>query len=144
VQVKLGTVVTRLNVSGAPRVLDLIEEDLWLPDVWKIYQMSESNYGADNKDWLSLSDDEFQEVVERCRVAAEERGVTLRVYRNSTREGTYFFIDPDCEVVVIDRHGERRLGNFFALSDDGTPSEPVLAARNAENFTTTYPDVLEG
>ncbi|WP_328442485.1 radical SAM protein [Streptomyces sp. NBC_00457] len=142
VRVKLGTVITRRNVSGAPRVLDLIEEDSWLPDVWKVYQMSETNYGADNGDWLSVGDEEFEEVVEKCQQKAEERGVTLRVYRNSTRTGSYFFIDPDCEVVVVDEGGERRLGNFFSLLEDGAPrpADLVLPSRNMENFVRTYPD----
>jgi MoaA/NifB/PqqE/SkfB family radical SAM enzyme len=142
VQVKLGTVVTRVNSAGAPRVLDLVEEDKWLPDVWKIYQMSETNYGADNKDWLSLGDEEFEEVVEKCGIAAAERDVVLRVYRNSTRTGSYFFIDPDGEVVVIDEAGERRLGNFFSMLARKTP-EPlplVRPDRNAANFLGTYPD----
>ncbi|MFF4499933.1 radical SAM protein [Streptomyces sp. NPDC001401] len=142
VGVKLGTVVTRRNVSGAPRVLDLIEEDAWLPDIWKVYQMSETNYGADNSDWLSVGDEQFEEVVDRCRSAAEERGVALRVYRNSTRTGSYFFIDPDCEVVVIDDDGERRLGNFFTLLEDGGSRSAGLVSpfRNVENFVGTYPD----
>lgn len=142
VQVKLGTVVTRVNSAGAPRVLDLVEKDKWLPDVWKIYQMSETNYGADNKDWLSLGDEEFEEVVEKCRIAAVERDVVLRVYRNSTRTGSYFFIDPDCEVVVIDEAGERRLGNFFSMLARKAPGPLPLVRtdRNAENFLGTYPD----
>ncbi|MGW7073201.1 radical SAM protein [Streptomyces sp. NPDC054855] len=141
VQVKLGTVVTRLNVRGAPDVLNLIE-DSCRPDVWKVYQMSETNYGADNRDWLAVGDDEFEDVVHRCEIAAKERDVTLRVYRNKTRTGSYFFIDPDCEVVVVDEDGERRIGNFFerlAESFD-EPSPPVEGARNIENFTGTYPD----
>jgi len=145
VGVKLGTVVTRRNVIGAPRVLDLIEES-WLPDVWKVYQMSETNYGADNRDWLSVGDDEFEEVVARCQEAADERGVDLRVYRNSSRTGSYFFIDPDCEVVVIDDGEERRLGNFFDLVGDGgvRSSGLVQPFRNAANFVGTYPVELKG
>lgn len=140
VQVKLGTVVTRINRAGASRVLDLIKKDKCLPDVWKVYQMSETNYGADNKDWLSLGDQEFEEVVEACQLAADDRGVSLRVYRNSKRRGTYFFVDPDCEVVVIDETGERRLGNFFSLLAQDNPEPLVLPERNAENFLATYPD----
>ncbi|WP_078655704.1 radical SAM protein [Streptomyces fulvoviolaceus] len=140
VQVKLGTVVTRVNSAGAPRVLDLIEDRKWLPDVWKVYQMSETNYGADNKDWLSLGNDEFEQVVKKCRAAAKNRSVKLRVYRNSTRAGSYFFIDPDCQVVVIDETGERRLGNFFSLLAQDNPEPLVLPERNAENFLETYPD----
>ncbi|MGW7082148.1 radical SAM protein [Streptomyces sp. NPDC054871] len=139
VGVKLGTVVTRLNVGGAPGVLNLIE-DACLPDVWKVYQMSETNYGADNRSWLSLGDEEFEDVVHRCGEAARERGVALRVYRNRTRTGSYFFIDPDCEVVVIDGGGERRIGNFFDRLAEGSAVRPapVEGARNAENFTGTY------
>lgn len=142
VQVKLGTVVTRLNVGGAPDVLSLID-DHCLPDVWKVYQMSETNYGADNREWLSLGDEEFEDVVHRCEAAAEERGVRLRVYRNRTRTGSYFFIDPDCQVVVIDEKGERRVGNFFTrlAEEDPVLDGPVTGARNAENFTGTYPDM---
>ncbi|MGY0486338.1 radical SAM protein [Streptomyces sp. WG-D5] len=142
VRVKLGTVVTRLNTKGAPGVLDLIEDDASLPDVWKVYQMSETNYGADNRDWLSVGDDEFESVVDRCREAAAQRGVPLRVYRNSTRTGSYFFIDPDCEIVVVDESGERREGNLFERLDAGTlhPAELIVPSRNAENFDGTYPD----
>ncbi|MFC8360553.1 radical SAM protein [Streptomyces griseorubiginosus] len=145
VKVKLGTVVTRRNVAGAPRVLDLIEKAC-LPDVWKVYQMSETNYGADNASWLSIGDDEFEEVVARCQEAADERDVTLRVYRNADRAGTYFFIDPDCQVVVIEAGEERRLGDFFDLvRDDATrPAGLVQPFRNAANFVGTYPDVPKG
>lgn len=141
VRVKLGTVVTRLNVSGAPRVLDLIE-DASLPDVWKVYQMSETNYGADNRDWLALGDDEFEDVVGECEEAARRRGVPLRVYRNSTRTGSYFFIDPDCGIVVVDEGEERRIGNLFEKLADDTlrPAQLLTPARNVENFAGTYPD----
>ncbi|MEV7070272.1 radical SAM protein [Streptomyces sp. NPDC091972] len=145
VGVKLGTVVTRRNVAGAPRVLDLVE-DSCRPDVWKVYQMSETNYGADNASWLSLRDEEFEEVVARCQKAADEREVPLRVYRNASRSGTYFFVDPDCEVVVVEAGEERRLGNFFDLVQDDGPaaSDLVHPYSNAANFTGTYPDVRGG
>ncbi|MEU6992499.1 radical SAM protein [Streptomyces sp. NPDC046465] len=141
VQVKLGTVVTRLNVKGAPRVLDLAEEGA-KPHVWKVYQMSETNYGADNRDWLAIGDEEFEEVVRECEKAAREHGVPLRVYRNRTRTGSYFFIDPDCEIVVVDAGEERRMGNLFERLADRTlrPAELVTPARNVENFAGTYPD----
>ncbi|MDV9171606.1 radical SAM protein [Streptomyces sp. W16] len=146
VGVKLGTVVTRRNVIGAPRVLDLIEEDSFLPDVWKTYQMSETNYGADNRDWLSVTDAEFEDVVQRCATAAAARGVSLRVYRNSMRTGSYFFIDPDGEAVVIDAGEELRLGDFFDLlqHDEVRPLSLINRARNIENFVGTYPDRAGG
>lgn len=140
VNVKLGTVVTRRNVTGAPRVLDLLE-DPCLPDVWKVYQMSETNYGADNASWLTIGDEEFEEVVARCQEAADARDVTLRVYRNADRTGTYFFVDPDCQVVVIEAGQERRLGDFFDLvrGDGDRAAGLVQPFSNAANFVGTYP-----
>ncbi|WP_406440740.1 radical SAM protein [Streptomyces sp. NBC_01613] len=142
VQVKLGTVVTRLNASGASGVLNLLEDD-WLPDVWKVYQMSETNYGADNRDWLSVSDQEFEDVVARCEKAAANRGIRLQVYRNTTRSGSYLFVDPDCQAVVIDDGCERRIGHLFH-----DPEKVAAGLRdaldhtgNARNFSGTYPDL---
>lgn len=141
VQVKLGTVITRWNVAGAARVLDLIE-DFCLPDVWKIYQMSETNYGADNKGLLSLTDRQFDEAADRCAKAARHRDVRLRVYRNSTRSGSYLFIDPDCQMVVIDDGSERRIGRLLERPEDvrAVLSDVSLGAGLAENFTGTYPE----
>lgn len=143
VGVKLGTVITRLNLAGARRTLDLITDDRALPDVWKVYQMSETNYGADNADWLSVEDDVFEEVVRGCEKTAADRGVRLQVYRNSTRGGTYVFIDPDCQVVVVDDAGERRIGGLFEDGDQigEQLSHLVVGGRNTHNFTTTYPEI---
>jgi MoaA/NifB/PqqE/SkfB family radical SAM enzyme len=141
VQVKLGTVVTRLNLSGAPDVLDLIE-DAWLPHVWKVYQMSETNYGADNRDWLSVGDQQFEDVVARCEKAAANRGIRLEVYRNSKRSGSYLFIDPDGQAVVIDEGQERRIGHLFQEPDMVAAGlrDAIDHTRNAGNFSGTYPD----
>jgi MoaA/NifB/PqqE/SkfB family radical SAM enzyme len=141
VQVKLGTVVTRLNLSGAPDVLDLIE-DAWLPHVWKVYQMSETNYGADNRDWLSVGDQQFEDVVARCEKAAANRGIRLEVYRNSKRSGSYLFIDPDGQAVVIDDGQERRIGHLFQEPDKVAAGlrGAIDHTRNAGNFSGTYPD----
>lgn len=134
VRIKLGTVITRWNVDGAARVLDVLDDKL-LPDVWKIYQLAETNYGADNAE--ALRTDDFEQVVRRCEKAAANRGVSLRVYRNSDRTGSYLFIDPDCEVVVIRDGQEHRMGNLFDLPGDCDLG--VVAARNGSNFMGTYP-----
>ncbi|MDX3073609.1 radical SAM protein [Streptomyces sp. NPDC088354] len=146
VKVKLGTVITRRNLGGAPDVLRLIEDDDCLPDVWKIYQMSETNYGADNSDWLSVSEWDFEEALSRCEKAAADRGVTLEVYRNKTRSGSYLFVDPDCRVVVIKDGAEHRIGHLFEEREAVARGigEMVESDSNADNFTRTYPDLPGG
>ncbi|MEU6339988.1 radical SAM protein [Streptomyces sp. NPDC046977] len=145
VKVKLGTVITRRNLGGASEVLQLIDDDC-LPDVWKIYQMSETNYGADNRDWLSVSEWEFEEALSRCEKAAAYRGVTLEVYRNKTRSGTYLFIDPDCQVVVIKDGAECRIGHLFEEREAVARGigDMVASDSNADNFSRTYPDLPGG
>jgi MoaA/NifB/PqqE/SkfB family radical SAM enzyme len=142
VGVKLGTVVTRRNTSGAAQVLDLIE-DYALPDVWKVYQMSETNYGADNRDFLAIDNQTFEDVVEQCAAAASKRGVRLRVYRNSTRSGSYLFIDPDCRMVVIEDGSERAIGGLFDEIGGLTSAlaAHALGRRLVDNYTGTYPEL---
>jgi hypothetical protein len=63
------------------------------------------------------------------------------VYRNSTRSGSYLFVDPDCQVVVIDEGRERRIGDLF--EDEEKIAEGLRGVidheRNAGNFSGTYP-----
>ena len=103
--------------------------------------MSPTTYGADNRESLMLDPAEFEDTVERCAKAAANRGVELRVYRNSTRSGSYFFVDPDGSAVVIEDGEERRLGNFFDLYESRTARlrQTVADEGNAGNFTSTYP-----
>ncbi|WP_367323205.1 radical SAM protein [Streptomyces sp. HUAS ZL42] len=139
VRIKLGTVITRLNSRGADGVLDLLDRSC-LPDVWKIYEMSETSYGADNRDLLTPEPGVFDEVLLRCEKAAANLGVEVVVYRNSTRSGNYFFVDPDGSAVVVDDGEERRLGSFFELYDSGAEClRDSVGEGNAANFTRTYP-----
>lgn len=138
VQIKLGTVITRVN-PGAVRVLDLLD-DASLPDVWKLYELSATSYGADNYDRLSVDSDIFEDTVRRCEKAAAERGVPVTAYRNSTRSGTYVFIDPDCTAVVIRDGEEHRIGHVLHEPDRVAAAlrQHLEPARNTVNFEGTY------
>lgn len=111
--VKLGTVVTRQNHTNVPQIIRNIGRD-GLPDTWKLYQVSPSNYGRDNYGWLSVTDEVFEGTARRARRAAADYGVFCAVYRNRDRDGKYLFIDPTGDALVIDHCDEVRIGNIIS------------------------------
>jgi MoaA/NifB/PqqE/SkfB family radical SAM enzyme len=139
-RIKVGTVITRHNADSVSQIPQAIARLAPNPDVWKIYQVSYSNYGADNRALLHISDVEFESVVKRAVADAAKVRWQVVVYRNSERDGKYLFIEPTGDAKVIVNRDEFVIGNF--LSDfDGTVekvSRYVDEERAAENVRLTY------
>jgi molybdenum cofactor biosynthesis enzyme MoaA len=113
VRIKLGTVVQPGNVGLVSDIPDVVTDWGVSPDVWKIYQVSFSNYAADNRERLLLSDECFEREVADALAAAESAGWRTVVYRNSERDGQYLFVEPSGDAMVIADGAERLIGNFL-------------------------------
>jgi MoaA/NifB/PqqE/SkfB family radical SAM enzyme len=139
-KIKLGTVVTRLNVSEVSEIPRILPPDA-LPDVWKLYQFSPSSYGKDNRLSLEIGADEFEAAVANARRAAERLNLRLAVYRNSERDGKYLFIEPTGEAVVIHAGAELAIGNILNDPEGVLDTWPgfVDEQRLQSNADLTYP-----
>jgi MoaA/NifB/PqqE/SkfB family radical SAM enzyme len=145
VNIKLGTVVTRLNhdsVHNIPYILPVGA----LPDIWKIYQLSFTNYGEDNREILAVSDDEFEKTLERCAQTAANVGLSVTAYRNVDRNGKYLFIDPNGDAVAIQNGRELVIGNVLHDPDSlmAIWREYVDEVRLISNIYDTYPSSFAG
>lgn len=140
-KIKLGTVVTRLNKDSVPGVLEILRP-YCLPDIWKIYQVSFSNYARDNRESLEITDADFEAVIARATYTANSLHIPLVVYRNAERNGKYLFIDPSGDAVVIQADDELVIGNI--LSDPAgvlrTWSNFVDEEHLIRNIEVTYPE----
>ncbi len=139
VHVKVGTVVTRHNYSTLHDLPSLFADDI-KPDVWKLYQMSCTNYGRDNRDDLQISEDVFIETIQRATPSAKEHGMRIVVYRNCDRDGKYLFIDPNGDAVVIHNGDELVIGNLVESLDVVLKLLPryIDHVRLEDNFTITH------
>lgn len=145
--IKLGTVVSRINsdsVIGIPRVL--AERDS-LPDTWKIYQVSPSEYGRINYPALEIEDSRFEEIFESAYREGIKIGIKNIVkYSNSSRPGKYFFISPIGQALTV--HPETNdyfvVGNLVTNIDSVITSwnQYIVKERLEKNYDSTYPDQL--
>jgi hypothetical protein len=112
------------------------------PDTWKLYEVSLSNYGADNQEALRVTRQVFIDTVSRATSAAEASEWRVVVYTNDLRDRQYAFIEPNGDAMTIISGREIVVGNFFR-EDFELVCEKVRAAvdvsRVALNVATTYP-----
>ena len=112
IKIKIGTVVTKLNQKDVSRIPSLFNK-LPKPDMWKLYQVSPSNYGKDNKKIFEIRDEDYIQIVSESRRNAHDNGILITTYMNSDRNGKYLFINPNGDSVVIFNNDEFVIGNFL-------------------------------
>ena len=106
--------------------------------------MSESNYGQDNQASLVVPEDDFERVIKEAHHEAEAFGIPLVVYRNSTRDGAYLFVDPNGDATAIVKGEEYIIGNLLTNSTVvyNDWKRWVNIERCNANIISTYPDLL--
>lgn len=140
VKIKLGTVVQPGNIGTVASIPKLLTDWGIRPDVWKLYQVSFSNYAADNRMALDLSEQLFEDEIASARTAAQSLNWRTVVYRNNTRDGQYLFLEPSGDAMAISNGEEFTIGNFL---DDLSSvlrrwHEYVSDARLDRNADLTY------
>ena len=114
-QLKIGTVLTRINLNKVDNIYDIIAG---IADVWKIYQVScHPNNKKKFKNQLEITEEEFRIVYKNL---LNKYGDKMRIvsYRNCERSGKYLFCEPNGDAVVIHNNEELTIGNFFLNFND--------------------------
>lgn len=144
VKIKLGTVVTKQNLQDIAGIPDLLHTLDALPDTWKLYQISPSEYGRQNYNDLQVNDEDFRKVFNESRKNALRVGITnVAEYTNSERPGKYLFVNPVGIALVVDPITNDYLPIGSMLHDFDRVSSKwkshVNMKKLADNFDRTYP-----
>jgi len=142
--IKLGTVVAQPNLNNIAGIPDLLASRNAIPDTWKLYQISPSEYGKINYASLQVSDEEFERVYKEAEKRALRVGVpNVTKYTNQERPGKYLFINPRGDVLIV--HPESNdyypVGNIIANFNEVANNWGVYVRNDilTANFDTTYP-----
>lgn len=136
--VKIGTVVTKLNINSIMRIPPQIYE---YADSWKLYQVYLQGKNEEILRKYSVSIQEYYSVYEICKkICLQYPGLNCICYDSETMNGKYLFCEPNSDAMSIFQNREYTFGNFI---DD---FESVCNNWNAfvnqstleENFYTTY------
>lgn len=111
-KIRIGTVVSRINSNNVLGIPELISGPL-KPDVWKLYQFTPASYGSINRKMLDIPENEFEKIVELARERAAKFNINVEVYRVSTRDQMYFFLEPNGDAMIVSNGKEEVIGNCF-------------------------------
>lgn len=141
-KIKLGTVVSQINqhsVSGLPAILGPERR----PDLWKLYQITYTNYGGDNRNALYLSDKDFEAVAAEAARQAAAHNIPFKPRWNNGRDGRHVFVDPNGDALVIHQDTEMIVGNAISAPHKLCQAlvDHVKNQALAEHFENNYPTI---
>lgn len=142
-KIKLGTVVAKPNLEDVQDIPFLLQKYGAIPDTWKLYQVSPSEYGKINYPELEVNNMEFEWTVTKAKKNANKVGIKNVVeYSNATRPGKYLFINPLGEVLIVhpEDNDYRSIGNMITTPNKVFANWQNYVNQNLlkKNFEDTY------
>lgn len=114
-KVKVGTVVSRINIDDILGIGHLLFEQEWYqPDVWRLYQFAPRGVGKSNEAVHEISDERFHKIVDLARSTF---GSKVSPLSNEDHDFSYFFLNPDMNLVTASRYEFPELGNILNMSE---------------------------
>jgi len=145
-KIKIGTVVTQRNKNHIQGIAKIFYQNNIIPDTWKLYQISPSEYGKVNYEKLKIDDVEFERIFADIKKIAGTYGINNVIkYANKNRPGKYLFINPRGEVLIV--HGKdndyHSVGNILVDPSRALNNWHKYVNENLliENFDSTYPSL---
>ena len=90
--VKIGTVVSRVNVNDLKNILQFIS-DSGVVDVWRLYQFSPYGRGKNNEHLFLLADDEFNRAVDDIKFLAKGSAINISERSRNNTIGNCHIMD---------------------------------------------------
>lgn len=142
-KIKIGTVVAKPNLRDVHNIPFSLRDHAAIPDTWKLYQISPSEYGKINYSELEISDDEFEGAFVKARENAREVEIkNVAKYTNAARPGKYLFINPLGEALIVDPENNdyRSIGNILNTPKKVLTGWQIYIDQNllSKNFEDTY------
>lgn len=114
IKIKIGTVVTKANFESVPMILD----DLPIfPDIWKLFQLSNSGTNAEYYAHQKISDVAFGKIMNTVKKRYIHTPTKIYASYEKDRNGRYLFLEPTGEIMTIKAGKEYIIGDYKSYSD---------------------------
>jgi MoaA/NifB/PqqE/SkfB family radical SAM enzyme len=133
-QIKLNTIVTRVNIDAVPQMLKLVQE--LAPKRWSLYQYWPLSHGAVARLAHDVGDQEFESMVETLPDRLD--GTIIEPNSRLSRRLTYPIVSHAGDVYVHSRENNEEFEFLGSIFEDGTlnralelcsTDRPVAASR---------------
>lgn len=109
IKIKIGTVVTKENIQNIQEIIYQLPKK---PDLWKLYQLSESSTNAPYYNQNRIEDKAFKDLVYSIQQYYKDSQIRIIGMHEREREQQYLFLDPDGDLITIENNREVVLGNY--------------------------------
>lgn len=128
INIKVGTVVTRVNADKLLKLKDYLEKNT--PEItWRLYQLNPIGNAKINKEKLYLDNDYFVSLTNT--IYNNSKFLDISCMKISDAEDGYFFISPQQELLVFRTTEFERLGSMSDL----TPAQIREILKNQGNVS---------
>lgn len=116
-QTKLGTVVSKINLSSILRIGDYVfnRNGSFKPNTWRLYQFVPRGDGVANREKYEITAEEFARVVE---LAQREFGDIVSPLAEANHDQNYFFVEPNMDLVTCKGTEFPKIGSMLELEPE--------------------------
>lgn len=112
--VKVGTVVSKINIDEIDKIYNLLISLKYKPDVWRLYEFSPLGIGEKNRQKFEISTSQFISSTQKYLNSTE---MSVSRLSNESSNDAYIFLHPNMDVVLLTNDKYKKVGNILKMSD---------------------------
>ncbi len=128
IKIKINTMVGKLNIDDIINIGTLIDGKVYR---WKLGKFLSSGYGKEFEEMFSITNEEFENVVDRCKEKYKNSNIIEQEYKIETDEVFNIFIDCFGKINIHTKDGINSYDSFEEL-------EKISKKKNLQDFRKDY------
>ncbi len=114
IKVKIGTVVSKINIDDLQNIKEILCNNNYIPDVWRLYEFSPLGDGKINRRQFEIKTKDFIEATDRLK--ENECPILISTLTNEDSNDAYIFIHPNMDIILLTNDEYKKVGNATEMS----------------------------
>lgn len=114
IKIKVGTVVSKINIDDLQNIKDVLCNNDYIPDVWRLYEFSPLGEGKTNREQFEITTRDFISVTTKLK--ADKSPILISTLTNEDSNDAYIFIHPNMDVILLTNDEYVKVGNATDMS----------------------------
>lgn len=132
IKIKINTMVGKLNIDDVINIGTLIDGKVYR---WKLGKFLSSGYGKEFEEMFSITNEEFENAVDRCKEKYKDSNIIEQEYKIETDEIFNIFIDCFGKINIHTKDGINSYDSFEEL-------EKISKKKNLQDFRKDYLEIV--
>lgn len=128
VKIKVNTMVGKLNIKDILEIGKLIEGKIYS---WKLSKFLSSGYGEKFEEIFSITNEEFEKVVQKCKIKYKESNIIEQEYKIKENQLFNIFVDCFGHINIHTKDGIEHYENIEEL-------EKIIDRNDVQEFRKDY------